>query len=72
MVKFLYEERNTRFQQGESSNPLKGDGDKTPKVNGGDGEKPPKGNGGNGEKTPLTLAFSSPLSSPSSSSTSTP
>ena len=67
MVKFFYEERNTRLQQGESSNPPIGDGDKTPKVNGEDGDKPPKGNGMNGDKPPLTQPFSSPPSSPPSS-----
>jgi hypothetical protein len=43
MVKFLFEERNTRLQ-GESSNPKKGNedsGDKTPKGNGGNGDTPP-------------------------------
>ena len=63
MVKFLYEERNSRLQ-GERSNPPKGDG--------GNGDQPPKGNGGNGDKPPITPPFSSPSSSPSSSSTSTP
>ena len=67
MVKFLYEERNTRLQ-GESSNPRKGD--KSSKGDGGDGDKNPKGNG-NGDKPPLTPP-SSPLSSPSSSSTTSP
>ena len=31
MVKVLYEEMNMRLQQGESSNPPKGDGDNPPK-----------------------------------------
>ena len=73
MVKVLYEERNTRLQQGESLNPPKGDGDKPPKGDGGYGDMPPKGHG---DKPPLTPPFysppSSPPSSPSSSSTSTP
>ena len=46
MVKFLYEERNTRLQ-GESSKPPRGDG--------GYGDKPPKGNG---DKPPLTPPLS--------------
>ena len=63
MVKFIYEERNSRLQ-GESSNP--------PKGNGGKRGKPPKGNGGNGDKPPIPPPLSSPSSSPSSSSTLTP
>ena len=63
MVKFLHEERNTRFQ-GESSNPPKGD--KSSKGDGGDGDKTPKRNGGNCEKPPLTAPFSS-TKSPSKS-----
>ena len=43
MVKFLYEERNARFQ-GESSNP--------PRGNEGNGDKTQKGNGGNGDTPP--------------------
>lgn len=62
MVKFIYEERNTRLQ-GEVSNPPKGD--KPERGDEGDGDKTPKWNGGNGDKPPLTPPFSSHPSSPS-------
>ena len=61
MVKFLFEERNSRLQ-GEISNPPKGNGDS--------GDKTPKGNGGNGDSPPPSppSSTSSNISQPPSNS----
>jgi len=70
MVKFLYEERNTRLQ-GEGSKPPKGEGSSRGKR--GDEDKPPKVNGDKPSLTPpLSSPPSSPPCSPSSSSITTP